>query len=124
MKSESDVKRQIVKDFLTTGNYGRRIEDAYSVGFPDLVLGLRDMPIFFTEAKLVSGFTFGPSPRQYVELTRLAILRYSFPTLLGYKEGVHYLTPYAERADIRNCVNQQPGEHITETFRRYYNERR
>ena len=121
--NEADVKRNIVKDFKVRGNYARRIEDAYSVGFPDLILIPKDYPVFFTEAKIIKGQTFGPTDRQYVEMTRLAISKYSVPVIIGWKERVHYLHEYAKSVTIEQCLAQQPDENIVDFFKRFYNER-
>lgn len=123
MISEADVKRGIVKAFKDRGHYARRIEDSFSVGFPDLVLIPKNYPVFFTEVKLIRGNKFGPTPRQYVEMSRLAISKYAVPTLLGWKDGVHYLTLHCEQADWRDCVEQQEGEALPELFKRYFHER-
>lgn len=123
MTSEADVKRIVVKAFKDRGYYARRIEDAYSVGFPDLVLIPGNYPVFFTEAKIIRDNKFGPTPRQYVEMSRLAISKHSVPTLLGWKDGVFYLTIHCEQADWRDCVAQREGESIPDLFKRYYHER-
>lgn len=120
---ENEIKKKIVDDFKSRGQYGRRIEDAYYVGFPDLVLAIEGHPVFFTEAKRVPHQSFGPSSRQFIELDRLAITKHSFPTILGWKNDVHYLCRYKEHATLSECVAQQPGEHIVDLFKRYYNER-
>lgn len=123
MTSETDVKRAIVKAFKDRGHYGRRIEDAYSVGFPDLVLIPKEYPVFFTEAKIVYDNLFGPTPRQFVELGRMAISKHSVPTLLGWKNGVHYLTKYCEQIHYKDCVAQQDGESVPDLFKRFFRER-
>lgn len=121
--NEADVKRKIVKDFKDRGHYARRIEDAFSVGFPDLVLIPKGYPVFFTEAKIIRGLKFGPTPRQYVEMTRLAISKYSVPTLLGWKDGVHYIARHCEEIQVQYCLAQEPGESIVDLFKRFYQER-
>lgn len=119
---EADLKRWIVDQFKDAGGYGRRIEEMYNVGFPDLILELPGFPVFFTEAKLIKGVTFGPSPRQFVELGRLAITKHSFPTILGWRNGACYLHKYAELCLPSDCVMQRDGEMVTDLFRRYYKE--
>lgn len=123
MSEESDFKRQIVKDFTKRGNYARRIEDRYSVGFPDLILIPKGYPVFFCEAKVIRDNLFGPTPRQFVELGRLAISKHSVPTLLGLKGETFYITKYCEQIDWRVCMAQQPGENIVDLFKRYYHEK-
>jgi hypothetical protein len=123
MTSEADVKRKIVKDFKDRGHYARRIEDSFSVGFPDLVLVPKDYPVFFTEAKIIRGLKFGPTPRQYVEMMRLAISKHSVPTLLGWEDGVYYLARHCEEVRKVDCVIQQADENIVDLFKRYFHER-
>lgn len=123
MTSEADVKRLVVKEFKVRGHYARRIEDAFSVGFPDLVLIPKDYPVFFTEAKIIRANLFGPTPRQYVELQRLAVSKHSVPTLLGWKEGVYYVARYCEQIHYNQCVKQEEDESIPDLFKRFYHER-
>lgn len=123
MTNEADVKRKVVKDFKDRGHYARRIEDSFSVGFPDLVLVPKQYPVFFCEAKIIRGPTFAPTPRQYVEMTRLAISRYSVPCLLGWRDGVHYLQRHCEVARVSDCVMQEDDEDIVSLFKRFYHER-
>ncbi len=117
------MKRNIVYDFKERGCYARRIEDSFSVGFPDLILEIPDYPVFFVEGKLFVGNVFGPTPRQYVELKRLAITKYSHPAVIGWKDGRHYLHPHAQICYVDDCVMQRVDEHIVDFFKRYYNER-
>lgn len=123
MTSEADAKRIVVKAFKDRGHYARRIEDAFSVGFPDLVLILKGYPVFFTEVKIIYDNMFGPTPRQYVELDRLAISKHSVPTLLGWKNGIFYVSRYCEQIDYRQCIAQEDGESIPDLFKRYFHER-
>lgn len=123
IKNEADVKRAVVKEFKSRGHYARRIEDAYSVGFPDLILIPKGYPVFFTEAKIIRGSSFGPSPRQFIEMGRMAISKHSVPTLLGWEDGVHYLHYYAQKVQIVSCVQQHQGESLPDFFKRYYHER-
>ena len=82
MGSEADEKRKIVEAMRKAGGYARRIEDSFSVGFPDLIVGHPDLPhLFVIEAKIVRGKFYEPTPRQYIELTRLK--PWTFPIVLG-----------------------------------------
>lgn len=109
--NESEAKRTIVANVQARGGYARRIEDKFSVGFPDLVLVLPDYPVFFCEAKIIVGHTFGPTPRQYVELKRLAISKHSCPMLAGLgPDGRWYLHPHAESAHVTQCWKQQDDD--------------
>lgn len=124
LKSEGDVKRFIVKEFKARGHYARRIEDQFSVGFPDLVLVMKgDYPVTFAEAKMIRGAKFGPTDRQYVEMTRLAISKHSVPILIGYLDGCFYLHPHAKEAQLINCTTQMADENIVQLIQRFHNER-
>lgn len=117
---ETPMKQEIVKDFKDRGHYARRIEDAYSVGFPDLVLIPKEYPVFFCEAKIIRDNLFGPTPRQFVELGRMAISKHSVPCILGYKSGIHYLHKYAEQINYRECLAREEDEAIPEFFKRFF----
>lgn len=123
MTSEADVKRKIVADFKAHGDYARRIEDSFSVGFPDLVLIPKSYPVFFTEAKIIRGLKFGPSPRQYVEMTRLAISKHSVPTLIGWMDGILFITRHCPETKVLDCIRQEPDENVVDLFKRFYRER-
>lgn len=81
--NEADFKRQFIKDIRAEGGYGRRIEDAYSVGFPDMILRPKGLPVLFVEAKVFEHLKFKPSPRQYVELMRLHEPPHSYGLVMG-----------------------------------------
>ena len=86
---EADVKRNMIKAMKDRGGYGRRIEDQYGVGIVDTVLIPRGLPVFFAEVKIVRAATFGPTPRQWVELQRITEAAeekpHAIPILIGYK---------------------------------------
>lgn len=122
--NEAGVKRKIVEEFKAAGHYARRIEDSFSVGFPDLVLAHRIIPVFFCEVKMIAGFSFGPTPRQFVELSRLAVAKYTVPCIAGYKDRSLYINEWVASVHIDDCVKQQDGESIVQLFERFYHERR
>src|SRR5690348_12423936 len=68
---ESEVKRRAVKALQEAGWYARRIEDSFSVGFPDMTIRGPKIDVVFAEWKVFKGNVFGPTPRQLVELNRL-----------------------------------------------------
>lgn len=125
MKTEAEFKRWVVNEFKVKG-YARRIEDSFSVGFPDLVLQIPgDYPVFFVEAKMFDGNVFGPSPRQYVELQRLAISKHSHPMLLGWHRPSDwvYFHPHCEQVDIRNARvwrAMRGTGHLFDQLKEYY----
>lgn len=87
--NESEVKSNlIVKPMKKAGYYARRIEDAYSVGFPDLILKLPRFAWVFAEVKLVKGNFYEPSPRQRIELQRLDEAGDCWPVVIGYSQEI------------------------------------
>jgi hypothetical protein len=125
--NEADVKRKIVDDVRANKGYARRIEDQFSVGFPDMIIMLPKIPVLFAEIKMVRGFSFSPSPRQHVELSRMLITSSALPVLIGHKDKVYFihgLTPSLKSIHIDNCVQTQPNETFTETLKRWYNVQR
>lgn len=121
--NEADFKRELVKRFKKEGGYARRIEDAYSVGFPDLILIPKGGVVFFCEAKVVRGRSFAPTPRQYVELVRLSVSSHAFPCVLGFDGGLTYLHPYAKICPVADCTVMRDGETLQDFFNRFHHER-
>jgi hypothetical protein len=115
--SESFVKRNIVKTVRAEGGYARRIEDQFSVGMPDLVLIPLGCPVIWAEVKLVPGNTFGPTPRQLIELTKLHHPPYSLSIMIGSKNGVLYLSRPQAKIKLEGCIVQQQ-ESISDLIRR------
>ena len=109
MPSESDLKRAIVKDMQANGGYARRIEDSFAVGTYDLILIPYDLPVFMAEVKKVKGHTFAPTPRQEVELHRIAnvgaINRHVIPVVIGWLNGNYYFHKPAPSIDTRDCFS-------------------
>lgn len=121
--NEAEAKRRIVENIKARGGYARRIEDNFSVGFPDLIVQTSsELPVFFIEAKLTGFTSFGPTPRQYVEMNRLAVSRYAIPLLAGWsnENGVWYLHRRAEIALIPNCFVQPDGLDFFDTLEAWY----
>lgn len=125
MSEESEKKTALVKAFKKLGHYGRRIEDQYGVGFPDLILGIKNYPMFVCEAKVIRNKTyFEPTPRQYVELTRLSLApKHIVPCLLGFDGDELYLHKAAKRAIIVECVKKRDDETVIDFFKRFHHER-
>lgn len=122
VKNEADFKRSLVEQFKKAGHYARRIEDAYSVGFPDLVVILSGGMVFFVEAKLTHGKSyFDPTPRQLVELRRLQITPNALACVLGYDGFKAYLHPPSRRCMISDCLPQADNEPLPHFFMRYAN---
>lgn len=124
---EADVKRTIVGCVKARGGYARRIEDQFSVGFPDLVVQTgRDSPVYFIEVKVVRGRKFGPTPRQYVEMSRLAISRYAVPMLVGWHDdkGKFLFHRRAESVCVEDCFVQPEGVDFVDSLDEWWRRER
>lgn len=122
--NEANFKRRIVDNIKARGGYARRIEDQFSVGFPDLIIQTSEnMPVFFVEAKIVRGPVFGPSPRQYVEMKRLMVSRYAVPVLAGW-DGKMLLHRRAVSAYVTDCFMQPDGCDFFDTLEQWYENER
>lgn len=86
--SEADAKRKAIQSVREAGGYGKRVEDKYSVGFPDTVLKLPDYPTILAEFKLVRGRYFSPTPRQLFELKEYEKAG-GIALVVGY-DGMHW----------------------------------
>jgi len=117
---ESTIKTKIVKAMKAAGHYGRRVEDQYSVGFPDLILILAEGPVFFAEVKVVYNKQFAPSPRQFVELGRLCISECSQPIMIGWKNGLHYIGLPEVQLSTDRCLKQREEETFPQFLRRWW----
>lgn len=121
--NEADAKRAVVQNIKQRGGYARRIEDQFSVGFPDLIVETSEsQPVFFIEAKIITGHVFGPTPRQYVEMSRLTVSRYAIPVLAGYSPLARkwYLHRRVEQAHVKDCYAQLPGVDFFDTLEDWY----
>jgi hypothetical protein len=116
--NESDVKRKIVDAIRAEGGYARRIEDQFSVGMPDLILIPRACPVVWAEVKIVDGNVFGPTPRQLIELEKLQRSPYSVPMVIGWKRGIHYISPPGLKIRLGECDEQREDETIGDFIRR------
>lgn len=90
MRSESEWKTWFAGALRREGHYARRIEDQFSVGFPDLVIGARSFSPAFVEVKLVSSGHYDPRPRQYIELVQLHRPPLSYGIVMGVEDGEMY----------------------------------
>lgn len=107
--NESDVKRKMVESVKSCGGYARRIEDQYAVGVFDTMFIPKGLPVIFAEVKIVRGTTFGPTPRQLIELDRVkyatANTGHAIPIIIGYKDGVYYFHHPMPAVDIKECFS-------------------
>lgn len=121
---ESKKKTALVKRIRKQGGFAKRIEDAYSVGFPDLVIIIPNGPVFFAEGKIIRGGFFAPTPRQGLELERIDISSgIAVPCLVGFDGEKLYLHTRADRAKIDGCLLKRDDELEIDFFKRFYNER-
>ena len=116
-QSEAHYKRALVAEVnnLPRG-YAQRIEDKYLVGALDMIIKLPGLPVLFAEGKLVSGNVFGPTTLQFAKGERLIAAEFDV-VLIGWKQGVMFLSPWVRQADIRNCFfreNKTDVEALTE----------
>jgi hypothetical protein len=116
---ESDYKSLIVKSIRKEGGYARRIEDQFSVGMPDMVLMPLRCPVIWAEIKVVSGYTFGPTPRQLIELQRLYRSPYSIPCVIGVKKGRYFIGPPKAHMNLQECDEMDENETISDLIRRF-----
>jgi hypothetical protein len=100
---EAGRKRKLVAEVnALPGGYARRLEDRFAVGLLDLVIKLPKLPWIWAEGKLIDGFKFAPTERQWVEGER--ILSTGTPAvLIGWKGVVMYVSPWVKQADFRSC---------------------
>lgn len=85
--NESDLKRALVKSIQAQGGIGQRIEDKFTVGWPDLILVPLRKPVIFAEAKIVKGLRLEASPTQEQRLFNLWRPPTCYSVMLGYHPG-------------------------------------
>lgn len=123
MNEESEYKTALCNALKKEGTYARRIEDEFSVGFPDMIIIPPAAKIFFVEAKVVRAKFFDPSPRQYVELMRLSKSAHCVACLLGFMGGELYLHTITQRATLGGSTKKKDDETLTQFFNRFYKEK-
>lgn len=121
MKSESARKSELVKVSRAFGDYARRIEDQFTVGMPDIIYGIKDGPTCLIEAKLIESGSFGPTPRQKIELERWHNPRQGrISLLLGFDDdGYFYLHDVVDRTRAVDCMISYDNEPFHFFIRRY-----
>jgi hypothetical protein len=115
---ESEVKFDMVRDVKREGGYGRRIEDRFSVGMPDLILIPVRCRVVWVEVKIIEGNILSCQGRQYIELKRLTIPPHSAAFLVGWKSGLLFAAPPIDSIHIDDCIKQKPDETIPAFIRR------
>lgn len=103
---ESDLKRALVKSIRAKGGIGRRIEDKYTVGWPDLIMVPAAMPCFFAEAKLIKvGAKLTCTEIQRARLEELWRPPHIFSCIIGYRfrDERLYVGNFGDRLD--DCLS-------------------
>ncbi len=124
MADEAGIKRLMVKRIKEEGGYGRRLEDSFAVGLPDLILIPKHGFVFLTEVKIIKGEAkFGCTPRQAEELRRVAETEsYAIPVLIGHGPTTGRLYACKPRVETRAseavCSEPKPWN-ISELLNRY-----
>lgn len=86
----------MVENVKAHGGYAKRIEDQYAVGTLDLIFIVKGITVF-AEAKRYKGNSFEPTPRQYVEMTRIEYAGGN-AVLVGCEPGLVSITRKTEKA--------------------------
>ena len=122
---ESKAKTKLVKEATKVGMYARRFEDQYGVGILDMVFVPKVYPnvVFFAEGKLVDNGKFKPTPRQWVEMTRISANSSAIPCLIGFDGKEVYLHTASECGTVEGSVRRDPGESVQDWFARFYKEK-
>ena len=108
--SESDYKRKLVDEIKRLpGGYARRVEDRFAVGVLDMVLKLPALPLVMAEGKLINGFLFSPTGAQYQEGLKWQAAGIE-AVLIGWKARQMFVSPWAEKADCRECFTLPPSQ--------------
>jgi hypothetical protein len=103
--NEADYKQKLVAEInRLRGGRARRVEDRYAVGVLDLILKLPNLPLVLGEGKIIDGFKFAPTERQWVEgeYWRAAGVEV---VLIGWRPGIMAVSPWVKQADRRFCHN-------------------
>ena len=107
--NESELKTKMVKNVKDNGGYGRRIEDQFAVGILDTLLVPRGLPVFMAEVKIIRGVSFGPTPRQYIEMMRVVEAAYKgghvIPVLIGWKNDTFYFHEPIQTVKATDCFS-------------------
>jgi len=101
--NEADYKRKLVAMINAhPPDYAQRNEDRFAVGVLDLTIKFLDYPVVFAEGKKVAGWAFAPTPAQYQRGLRI-IASGMEAVLIGWKDEKMFVSPWAQKADIREA---------------------
>lgn len=103
--TESDLKRAIARSIRFQGGVGHRTEDRFAVGWPDMVLIPKGLPVFFTEAKLLHGAKLGCTPMQGLRLLELQRPPHAFGIIVGYCTRRERLYAGHNADKLEDCVS-------------------
>jgi hypothetical protein len=102
---EAGRKRKLVAEInALRGGYARRIEDRFAVGVLDLIIKLPEFPWLWAEGKLIDGFKFAPTERQWVEGERI-LKTGTLALLIGWKGSIMCVSSWTKQADSRQCFS-------------------
>lgn len=82
---ESEWKRYLIKSIRAQGGVGHRVEDKFKVGWPDLIFIPRMGPVFFVEAKIISGAKLVCTELQAERLNELWRPPHALSCIIGIK---------------------------------------
>lgn len=114
--NEATHKRELVKGVIALGGYAVRVEDRFKVGILDLIIKYPGFPAFWAEGKMIDGFQFAPTLRQFEEGKKIQLAG-GVALLLGWKNKLMYVSPWTEKADLRTCFYGGPSwENTLESY--------
>jgi hypothetical protein len=103
--------------------YGRRLEEAFSVGVYDMILIPKGLPVFFAEVKILTGNIFQPRPRQYIELMWLEdVGPHAIPVVIGWRNSTYYFHAPARKIMLSECFMGPLDLSFHDQLVRYYHE--
>lgn len=118
MNNEAAYKLALVKSIRAEGGYARRVEDKFTVGMPDIfMIPTKCMPVW-AEVKVVTHQSFGPTPRQLVELKRVWVAPYCAGIIIGVKHNKLYVSYPVDKVRLEECLEQQDDETPGDLIRR------
>jgi hypothetical protein len=118
MKNEAEVKAFIRDEVRAEGGYGRRFEDKFTVGQPDLMLIPIRCPVIWAEVKVIKKRTWGATLRQDIELRELTRPPYCYGMLIGWRDGLLYACGPTTATTIEECEVQMVDEKVPDFLRR------
>jgi hypothetical protein len=91
------------------------VEDRWAVGVLDLILKLPGHPMVLGEGKIIDGYKFAPTERQWLEGHHWINAGVDC-VLIGWKGKTMSISPWVPQADCRFC---HTGQNSVETLMEY-----